>query len=181
MKKSMFLFTFITLVSGFTYAENILFEIRGNYFFPAGTDFKDIYKGGLTYGGDICVRILKPLEIWAGASVFSKKGELSFSGEETKLTIVPLSIGLKARVSKWGFHYSAAMGLSYFLYKESNPIGTVEGGKIGYLVELGIHYEISQKIFLGVKIHYSLCETKPADYKVHIGGLETGIGIMFLL
>ena len=57
--------------------------------------FRDIYGEGIMYGGEVNIRVWKALEVWFGASYFYKKGELTFTKEETKLKIVPIGAGIK--------------------------------------------------------------------------------------
>lgn len=79
-------------------AASVTIEVRGSYFNPTEQAFKDIYGGGLMYGGEISLGIWKNLDVWIGGDYFSQNGELTFTGEETSLQIVPLGGGAQIQV-----------------------------------------------------------------------------------
>jgi hypothetical protein len=119
----------------------------------------------------------KNLELWVGASFFSKKGELSFTGEETKVRIIPIGGGVKYISSVGGINYYSGIGINYYLYKETNPIGDASKGGFGILGMIGSFMKVTRGLIIDLYIDYSYCKMKPADYRINIGGFEAGIGI----
>ena len=74
MKKWIGIMAVIFLLSGLVNASNVTVELKAHYFHPSEEAFKDIYGGGMMYGGEVSIDIGSSLEIWAGGSFFSKKG-----------------------------------------------------------------------------------------------------------
>jgi len=150
-------------------------------FSPTGTDFKNIYGGGITYGVDLSFTFAKDLEFWVGASTFSKRGKTSYTQEETSLSLIPISGGVKwqiitgKRVSPY-----IAVGVEYVLYKESNIIGDINTGGVGFLGKGGALFHISKSFGIDAYIVYSSCSMHPADFAFNIGGLEFGAGIVYI-
>jgi len=130
------------------------------------------------YGGEVSIRVWKALEVWFGASYFSKKGELTFTKEETKLRIVPIGAGVKyffpvvEILDGYG-----GVGINHYSYKEENPIGKVAKNGLGILVRAGGLVKVIKGIIIDFYINYSYCRMKPADFDINIGGFETGIGL----
>jgi opacity protein-like surface antigen len=73
-----------------------------------------------------------------------------------------------------------AVGAEYVLYKESNVIGDVSAGGIGFIGTGGLLFQPAR--FFGIDAHvaYSYCSMKPADFKFDVGGLELGAGVVFI-
>ena len=44
-------------------------------FSPANADFKSIYGGGMTYGGELSLALAKGFDVWVGASCLFQKRE----------------------------------------------------------------------------------------------------------
>ena len=182
MKKYILVLAAILMVSApLLQAQDGSFRIEGmvNYFQPSEDAFKDIYGSGMTYGGEIGIRIMDWLSLWAGADFYNQTGELTFTGEETELQIIPVYGGLMFELPNQQFHPYAALGVGYFQYKEENPIGSVDGGELGYIVQAGVRITVVSSLFFDIKGSYSICKTQPADFEIELGGIKGGIGIGF--
>lgn len=157
------------------------FRIEGlvHYFQPSDNIFKDIYGSGMAYGGEIGIRIMDWVSLWAGADFYSQTGELTFTGEDTELQIFPIYGGLMFELPNQQFHPYAGFGVGYFQYKEESPIGSVDGGELGYIVQAGVRVNVVSSLFFDIKGSYSICKTQPADFEIDLGGLKGGIGIGF--
>jgi len=156
------------------------FGVKGIYFSPSDKDFKDIYGGGMMYGGEFSFRIAKSLDLWIGGSYFSKKGNLTYTRDETNLTLIPLGGGLRYRfMSGRKISPYVAAGPEYFLYKESNVLGDVNSGGIGFIGKAGVLIGLAGSFGLEVHAGYSWCKFKPADFEINVGGVEFGAGIFF--
>jgi hypothetical protein len=178
MKKTLALGFIVFLAAGAAFGSVTL---KAANFSPSDADFKSLYGGGITYGGELSFGLSKSLEIWAGASFFSKKGKTSYTQEETSLSLIPLSAGLKWRFlpGKVVSPYLAA-GAECVLYKESAPIGDTSAKGIGLIGKGGLLVQAAD--FLGIDAHvaYSSCSMKPSDFTFNVGGLEFGAGIVFI-
>jgi hypothetical protein len=177
MKKLIIIMVIIFLSSSFSNATDIIVEFKSHYLHPSEKAFGDIYGGGLVYGGELSIGIWKRLDIWVGGNYFSKKGELTFTKEGTKLEIYPLGGGLKYRLTSGVFNLYAGAGLNYYQYKESNPIGDVSKGGLGYVAKIGSYVKVTSGLLFDLYVNYSYCKLKPADFEINIGGIEAGVGI----
>ena len=104
-------------LSGLAYASDVTVELKAHYFSPSEQAFKDIYGGGLMYGAEISIGVWRDLDLWFGGSYFSKKGELTFTKEETKLELFPIGGGIKYRILNGNFALYAGFGLNYYQFK----------------------------------------------------------------
>ncbi len=155
------------------------FRITGmaNYFQPSDEYFKNIYGSELTYGGEIGIKLWKWISLWSAADFYTKKGQTTFSEEETDIQIIPIFGGLMFQFTNSSFRPYTAFGIGYFQYKETNPIGTVEDGDLGYVIQAGIRFKPIDLLFLDFKTSYSFCQVKPADIEADLGGFRAGFGL----
>lgn len=168
----------LIFVSGLALAGDFAVEARGQYFNPVDQAFKDIYGGGMMFGGKAIISVWKGLAVWAGADYFSKKGETTFTKEETTLRIIPVGIGLRySHPLSPAFRIYGGLGLQYHSYSEKNEIGDVSESGIGILGEAGGIVNIVGGLFIDIFIDYSYCKFKPEDFKINIGGLSAGVGV----
>jgi hypothetical protein len=177
MKKSIIIMIIVVVLSGLANAADVIVEVRAHYLHPSEAAFRDIYSGGMMYGGEVSIGVWRGLEVWFGGSYLSKKGELTFTKEETRLEIYPIGGGLKYRLTTGVFNLYTGAGLNYYQYKESNPIGDVSKGGLGYIGKIGSFVKITSGLLFDLYVNYSYCKMKPADYKINIGGIEAGMGI----
>lgn len=177
MKKLIIIIVSVILLSGMANASDVIVELRAHYLHPSEEAFRDIYGGGMMYGGELSVGIWRGLDVWFGGSYFSKKGELTFTKEETKLEIYPLGGGLKYRLTTGVFNLYAGAGLNYYQYKESNPLGDLSKGGLGYIGKMGSYVKVTGGLLVDLYVNYSYCKIKAADFKINIGGIEAGVGI----
>ena len=175
-KVLMFLFV-VFIAAVYVHAGSVTFEVKGSFFYPAEKAFKDVYGGGSMYGGEISMGIWNNLDIWIGGSYFSKYGELTFTGEKTFLQIIPLGGGLKYRITKGVLNFYGGAGVNYFNFKESNVIGDVKTGAVGFVTKVGAYLEPVDLFVIDFFVEYSYCRMTPADFTINVGGIKAGIGI----
>ena len=159
------------------HAGSVTVEVKGSFFYPTEQAFKDIYGSGSIFGGEISLEILKNLDVWIGGDYFSQNGELTFTGEESSLQIVPLGGGLKYWITTGVLSFYGGAGVNYFNYKESNVIGDVKAGAVGIVAKVGAYLEPVNQFVIDFFIEYSYCRMTPADFTIDIGGIKAGIGI----
>lgn len=180
MKRVLLLALVCFSISGSAYTLEVTLKLKGSYFYPSEDAFKDIYGGGMMYGGEVTFRINKNIDFWLGSSYFSKQGKLTFTEEETTVKIIPAGGGVKYISSLGGINYYSGLGLNYYHYKESNPIGLAKKGGLGIVGKIGAYMKPAAGLIIDLFINYSYCKMQPADYKINIGGLETGVGIGYV-
>ena len=166
-----------TAVAGFFRAESLTIQVRGSYFRPTDQFFRDIYGNGTSWGGELGFRFTERIGVWAGGDYFSKVGKLIFTEEETKVRIAPLTAGAKYYLSLGKLMPYVGAGLGYFQYKETNSIGTVEKGDIGFLVRAGFIFKLGAAFFMEIQGAWSTCSVQPLEVKANLGGFSAGIGL----
>ncbi len=155
-------------------------QARGAVFFPVDEVFRDIYKGGATWGGEFGAALSPNVTIWAGVDYFSKNGRLVFSGQETSLRIVPLGAGLKIGLDlSPQVRPTLAVGVGYFQYQERNSLGTVQQGDLGFITRAGLSYDMNETFFVVVEGTYTACTVKPLRIEASLGGFHIGAGAGF--
>lgn len=177
MKKTLINTVVLLLAATNILTGSVTIEAKGSYFYPMEGAFQDIYGGGLMYGGEVSVGIWKGLEVWAGGYYFTRDGQLTYTGEETALKIIPLGGGLKYKITQGLLSVYMGAGANYFDYRESNVIGDVQKGGVGVIVKLGLQIEPVKMLVIDLFAEYTYCRMTPADFSIDIGGVKAGIGL----
>ena len=177
MKKLINVWVLALLMAGSAWAQGAAFEVRGLYFWPVEQTFQDVYGAGVQFGGQIFIGLGKHWDIWASGDYYRKKGELTFSKEETTVRIIPVAAGLRYRIPVNRCHFYISGGAGYFLFKEENIIGTVKDSKIGYLGKAGCFVKVFKGLYLDAHFQYAHCSIQPLEIKTNISGLSFGVGI----
>ncbi|MEE8376877.1 MAG: hypothetical protein V3R45_00770 [Candidatus Aminicenantaceae bacterium] len=159
--------------------KNFSIKIKGAYFQPSKTTFKDMYKNRLLGEWEFTVRVFKFIELWLGVNYYGGKGKLPFSGEDTNMSLLGIGGGLKFRARIGVFSPYLGFGPLVYFYKENNPIGMAKGNKFGFIGHAGSYLFLSKSIFLDVFLSYTKCKVQPQRIKADIGGLYGGIGLGF--
>jgi opacity protein-like surface antigen len=162
----------------------VTLEARAGYFFPSSADFREVYKDGPAFGAEVTFSLGKIVGLWAGLDSFKKTGELTYTLEPTTMHIMPLFAGLKLQPASGSLRPYAAAAAGYFLFKESNVLGTASGQELGLLAQAGLLIKIKGRASFDVSVRYTSCKhgvTDPEPLSVQIGGLQAGIGIAFHL
>ena len=161
------------------FSNEVLFKLKGGYFYPSDKDFRHIYGGGLKFGLEISTEVASNLELWIEAGYFAKNGKLSFTKETTRLQIVPVGGGMRYvwPVRRLAFYMGA--GVLYHRFREVSSLGTVDWGRPGLVVETGSSIRLTRRLIGDVFIRYSYCRMKPADFSFNIGGYDFGVGLAY--
>ncbi len=160
-------------------AAKIVVEVRAHYFAPRDAVFRDVYGGGWMYGGEGTLRLGKHLGVWLGGSILSKRGELTYTREETKLEIFPVGAGLKGLISTGRVDFYGGAGLVDFHFSEKNPIGQVDKAALGFTIKAGSLFRLGDGLVLDLYADYTSCRMQPADVAFNLGGFNAGLGLGF--
>ncbi len=177
MKKSVMFLAGLILATIVPGAAVVDITARGQYFRPTDGVFREIYGGGWKAGGEIGIRLFGRFDLWAGGDSFSRAGKLTFTGEETTLSLLPLSGGVRYRLTTGPVSLYAAAGVVACRFKESNPIGDAEKTGWGGVVRAGVFLRLFRGLCLHAAAGYSYIPMKPADFDIDVGGLEAGGGL----
>jgi len=156
---------------------NNYISVGANYFSPSEKSFRDMYGEGVTFGGEVNIRLWRVINIWILGNYYFKKGELPFTKEPTRMTLVPIGIGLKLMVQRNVFNPYIGLGPVFYIYKEKNPIGTANGIGIGIMGDIGCYFRITGGFLIDTSVNYSYCEARPQNIKADLGGIQAGIGL----
>jgi hypothetical protein len=178
MKKAIVVVMAVFFLSSLSLSNKGALEANLGYFYPAFEEaFLDIYGGGLTYGGDLTINVWRNLGIWFGVSSFSRAGKLTFTKEETQLSLVSFVLGANYTFFTSPVSLYAGLGARLMSYKESNVLGEVKDLGLGIEAKVGIYKKILAGFFADLFVGVSFCGMQPADFKINVGGIEAGIGI----
>lgn len=165
------------LTAGLVWAQGAALEVRGLFFRPVEKTFQKVYGSGVQVGGQGFIGLGKSIDIWVSGDYYHKKGELTYSKEETTVRIIPIAAGLRVRIPQDPFHFYVSGGVGYFLFKEENIIGTVTASKIGYVGKAGGFVKVFKGLYIDGHLQYTHCSIQPLEVRAQIGGLSFGIGI----
>jgi len=183
MKKNFNIFIIVLLLtgSGLSWGEiraaTLRGEIKGAYFKPSDEAFKDIYGQGKTFGVEFGFKFNKFTGLWLSVDSFSKKGQMTFTREETSLKIMPVSAGIRLEVPLSFISPYVHLGVGYFHYEESNILGQVKKNNFGYVGQIGLLIKTVGPLYLDLFSQYSSCKVKPLELEANLGGLKAGLGL----
>ena len=154
-----------------------MFLGRFGYFLASDSDFKDIYGNGAVFGGELRLGG-KRIAGWLEANFRQRTGKFSFTGEETKVKVTSLEGGALYRIMSGNIWPYVGAGIGYYMYNENNvPVGEAKQSKIGFCAAAGVSAIVAKLLVLDFRFKYSVCNMKPADFDINMGGLTIGMGL----
>ena len=182
MKKIVLASILILSFTGTAVAGDVTIKARGFYFSPTEQVFRDIYGGGMGFCAELDLGLWRGFDLWMSGGLFSRKGELTYTKEETKLRIIPAGAGLLYKFSPdKPFSFYGGLGVNYFSFTEENVIGKATKGALGPVTRVGFIYIVGGRLVIDLMFEYSYCRINPADFRINIGGISAGIGLGILL
>ena len=179
MQKRLLYLLVILSICGTADGQVLTLGLKSGYFTPRESIFKEMYGSGLSFGGRVELTLADRFSIWMGVEYFSQKGYLSFTREETRVEIIPFDFGIRYYYPvRWFIPYiGSALRISEFT--ETNPIGTAEQSRVGYVGEAGVLVGLSGPFQVDLRVSYISCTVDPDDFGVNIGGLCISTGFRF--
>jgi opacity protein-like surface antigen len=144
--------------------------------------YNEVYgKNNMLYSIDLGYQVSKSLQVFLHYDSFSVDGKLTYTEEDTKLTIKPLELGLRFFMGKRLIFPYIGAGTGYYMYKEENVIGTMDEKKFSFFSEGGLQFRFTPLLFLDLKVKYIFLKVDGPEAQVDLGGwaLIGGIGISF--
>jgi hypothetical protein len=184
MKKTLKILFATLAFAGMTTASwgaGVSLTFKGGQFWPSDSVFREVYKGGTVFGGELAKPLIGGLHLWAGMEYFGKSGLLSVSEEVTKVSIIPVYLGLRCHFGKSAVRPYLGAAAAYFLLNEENPLGSVSKSGFGYLVQAGLLVKVAGPVSFDLYGNYRACKLKTGDpdpLEANIGGFSGGAGLV---
>lgn len=170
--------------AGAAWGAETTLTLKGGYFFPSDSVFKEVYSGGPVFGADVAVPIAGVLQVWGGAELFGKTGSTTLTEDETKVSIVPVYLGLRIEGGKKGLRPYIGVAAAYFLFSEKNVLGSISERGFGYLAQAGLLARVGGPVWLNVHAGYRGCTLRtddPDPVEAKLDGLNAGLGVVLVL
>jgi opacity protein-like surface antigen len=153
--------------------------LRVSYFSPSDADFRSIYGGGSAFRGEVSAAIASRFDLWLEGGYFGKTGSLTYTLEETKLTLIPLGIGADYHFLEGKVQPYVGAGVLLVFFHETNILGDVKDQALGATIRAGVTVPLSGRVAADIRAAYSLCRMRPADFEFSVGGFEIGAGLAY--
>lgn len=170
-------------------------EVKAGYFFFSDSKMRKIYhKGGLDLQLCGSYSLYKPscgwdLRVYGAVEYFHRTGKSTSGDQKTSLWSIPVNLGIMPvwAVSR-NLQCYLALGPRYFFLHQHNDSSYVYKSKskngLGFFANAGLHYLISNGLYLDIFGEYSYARTRfhgsnPDIYtkRVQIGGYTFGGGL----
>jgi hypothetical protein len=143
--------------------------------------FEQVYdaNGGGIRGLLLSSALPLGLDFYAEVKEFHKKGELTFTREETTLVLIPLSLGIRYVLpGRYVLPYVGG-GADFYLYYESNVIAKTMNIVSGGHVLGGLYLQLGPKspVRLNGRVKYTRLIAREGEIEVQLGGFEYGAGL----
>ena len=139
--------------------------------------FKTVYEpGGSLQGLILSSMLFFNIDFYLELKTLYKTGQLTYSKEKTTLLLVPVSLGLRYGLPLSFLQPYAGGGLDFYLFYESNPIGSLFNYVQGYHFLAGVYLRFAKSfpILLNFRIKNTWAQAEVNNRKVELGGLEYG-------
>lgn len=145
--------------------------------------FAAVYKNngpfiGVSFSGNLVFN----LNLYLDVKYMSRSGTLTYTKEETTLSFLPISGGLRYVLPLDYVHPYVGVGTDVFFYYEENPIDTVVNATRGthLLVGAYIHPLEDVPLALNLRLKWTSAKTTEQERSINLGGLEYGLAVAFL-
>lgn len=168
--------------AGAAWGAGTTLTLKGGYFIPSDSVFREVYSGGPVFGADLAVPIVGVLQVWGGAELFSRTGSTTLTEDETKVSIVPLYLGLRLEGGKKSLRPYLGVAAAYFLFSEKNVLGSISESGFGYLAQAGLLARLGGPVWIDVHAGYRGCTLRtddPDPVEAKLDGLSACLGLAF--
>lgn len=170
-------------------ASELLPEAKVGYFYPTSSKFREIYSGNAIYGLEFSFQAYRQWYPWIAASYFTQDGHSSALKNGTRITLVPLEIGLKY-LFHTSRHTRIYVGLgaaptylrtrdhSSYVIESVHKWGIGGVAKLGSLVDIGrFFFDFFADYFFTTIDFSDTHHHKLVRHDADVSGLSIGIGI----
>jgi opacity protein-like surface antigen len=165
------------------YSSGAAFRVGGSvgYYSVDDSIYKNTYgSGNLIYGGSLSYDLWRNFEIRGEVSYFRDKGEMTLTKEEIKLSLIPVVIGIRAKLVKIKkLSPYLGVGVDFYSFKEKARLGDTSGSTTGFHIEGGSYIALGQRFHIDLNLRYAKADAKPFDETIKLGGWRTGVGVSY--
>jgi opacity protein-like surface antigen len=175
MKKAVSAIIGLWLLSTLPLAAEFRFGLKGSFFSSENQTFRDVYGNGAKIGLEAGLGIADRLSLFAGLDYLHKTGGLTLTKEEARVTLVPISVGLRYDFpagEKLLFHLG--LGVQEVFFREESMLGTTSENALGFMAAAGAIFRITERIGAGVFAAWSTCKMTHDAVGFKVGGLDIG-------
>jgi hypothetical protein len=152
----------------------------GRYEIPDAR-FKQVYEpGGSIRGLFLSSALPLGFDFYAEIKEFNKTGKLTFTQEETKFLLIPLSLGVRYVYPGGILMPYLGGGADFYFYYESNEIAKTMNIVSGVHILTGIYLSLGRNspVRLNGRIKFTRLKAREGEIEVELGGLEYGGGLV---
>jgi len=175
VKKLAAIGVFLVFAAGTASAAGFRIEAKGSFFSSENAIFRDVYGSGAKLGLAGGLDLGPNISCWVETDYLHRTGKMTLTGEETKVTLTPLSACLRYELpagEKFRFHVQA--GIEEVFFNETNLLGTARENALGFVAGCGAAYRLSGPIGVGLFARWSTCSMTHDGVDFKVGGLEFG-------
>lgn len=179
MKRTLIILLVPALMSAMAWSMDISLELKAKWLAPAEEAFRDVYGGGIGFGGAVVFGLSDHWEASLEADWFSREGELTYTKEPTEMSLFALGADLKYLIPLKGVTLYAGPGIYLHRFSEDNRLGEAEKSGLGFKLKAGALVPLSGRFRLNLFAGYSFCKMTPVNIEIAVGGFEAGLGLRY--
>ncbi|MDY0297743.1 MAG: hypothetical protein RB296_10535 [Acidobacteriota bacterium] len=179
MKRTLMILLLPALMSAMAWSMDVSLEMKAKWLAPAEEAFRDVYGGGIGFGAALVLGLSDHWEASLEADWLSRDGELTYTGEPTKVSLFALGADLKYLIPLKGVTLYAGPGIYLHRFSEDNRLGEPEKSGPGFKLKAGALVPVSNSIGLNAFAGYSFCRMTPVEIEIAVGGFEAGLGLRY--
>ncbi len=124
-------------------------------------------KNNLVYGFDLSYRIGKTTVAFIHSDYLTVNGNTTLTGEEAKLTIMPIEAGMRIFLATGKFIPYLGAGAGYYNVKEEVAIGNETNEfntkEVGFFAEGGLKFYFTRSLYVDIKGKYIFLNIVPEE------------------
>ncbi len=143
--------------------------------------FKTVYReAGSIQGLILSSSLILNFDFYLEFKALYRKGELTYTKEKTTLVLAPVSLGLRYTLPLGFLQPYAGGGIDYFVFFETNPIGSYFNYVRGYHGLGGVYLRFAKgfPVLLNLRAKFTKATFTVNDRNIELGGPEFGASLV---
>ena len=179
MAKALSMLLMMAVLSGMAWGMDVSIEGKAKWFSPGEEAFREIYGGGIGWGGAVVFGLSEHWEVSLEADWFSRNGELTYTREPTEMSLFALGVEGRYLFPLKGVTLFAGPGAYLYHFHEDNRMGKAKKSGPGFMLKAGALVPLSQCLRLNLFAGYSFCRITPVNIEFSVGGFAAGLGLRY--